>query len=176
MPVYNFTASAGTQTLKSTWVIAELWGGGASGGGATGGSAGTPTYGGGGAGGQYVKAYLGGFGVNNTLTMAVGQTKTGTAAAGTAGNDSTVSNPSLTVVARAKGGANGGGLNVANGAGGGAGSTASGLGDTIYAGGNGGNRATTSSGGGGGAAGTTGTGGNASDATAGAATADQPSR
>jgi hypothetical protein len=146
-----------------TSVSVEAWGGGGTGGPATG----NPARGGGGAGGQYaIKQVAVTPGTSYTIVVAAASTaQTGTL---TNGNDSTFN--TNTVVA--KGGA--GGL-VSSGTSntGGVGSTASGVGDTVYAGGSGGaGTAGGSSGGGGGGAGSTGTGNSGVTSTQGAAKAN----
>lgn len=136
-------------------VQVELIGGGGAGGGSTVNNDG----GGGGAGGQYsVKQVT--VTPSTTHTVVVSAGKTGTTGTAGAGADSTFD--STTVVA--KGGAGG----VTNNGAGGVGSTASGVGDTVFAGGSGSAGAvSTRSGGGGGAGSAAGTGGSTTASTTG---------
>jgi hypothetical protein len=155
------TSGSWTVPAGTTSAILEAWGGGGAGGGGTSNN----TAGGGGAGGQYAIKTLS-VTVGNIYTVTVGGTTAGGTGNGSAGKDSQVTDPSSTVVVLAKGGAGG----TANNGAGGSGSTASGIGDTVFAGGNGA-AGSGSSGGGGGGAGSSGAGGNASGQTAGTGTA-----
>jgi hypothetical protein len=167
-------AQTDTFTVSGTWNVPanvssadfEAWGGGGAGGGANS----VNMSGSGGAGGQYAIKTLSGLVTNDAYTVTVATSVAGGTGNGTAGNDSQVTNPSSTVIVRAKGGAGG----TANNGSGGAGSTANGIGDVIRAGGNGANGCSGcgNSGGGGGGAGSTGAGGNASGTTAGIGTAN----
>jgi len=146
-------------------VIVECWGGGGVGGGGNSNNQG----GGGGAGGQYAKTtYYVVKGTNYTYYAAPDKAGVGTDTDGPAGADSYLYDSSLaTYIARAKGGA--GGLCYDNGGTGAAGSTDSGVGETVYAGGDGADSGAGYGGGGGGGAGSTGTGNSASTSTGGAA-------
>jgi MSHA biogenesis protein MshQ len=154
----NWTAPAGV-----TSVTVEAWGGGGAGGGATG----NPAKGGGGAGGQYASKVIT-VTPGNTYAIGVGAGGAGSTGNGTAGGDSSFA----TNVVVAKGGAGGSVATVTNGTAG-LGSAASGVGTTIFAGGNGsdGAGAAGTGGAGGGGAGSGGAGGSASGNTAGTGTA-----
>ena len=160
MRVTVYTSGTGTHTTRPPVVTAFIraWGGGGAGGGASG----NPATGGGGAGGQRAEkldTVTGGTG----YAYSVGAAATGSATLTVNGNDTTW----RTTVCVAKGGA-GAAPQAGNTAGPGAsGSTASGVGDTVVAGGNGGTAPSTANSGGGGGGG----GGNASGGTAGVATA-----
>jgi len=141
-------------------VLVECWGGGGVGGGGSGNNDG----GGGGAGGQYVKKVVTVVkGTNYYCSVAADRAGVGKDTDGPAGYDTTFG----AAVVRAKGGA--GGLCYVNGGTGAAGSTDSGVGDTVYAGGDGADSGAGYGGGGGGGAGSTGTGNSASTSTGGAA-------
>jgi len=140
--------------------LVECWGGGGVGGGGNK----TDEGGGGGAGGQYSKKVVTVVkGTNYAYSVAADRAGVGTDTDGPAGYDTRFGS---TVVV-AKGGA--GGLCFDNGGTGAAGSTDSGVGDTVYAGGDGADSADGYGGGGGGGAGSTGTGNSASTSTGGAA-------
>lgn len=165
-PVRVEAATTDTFTATGSWVCpagvisatVECWGGGGAGGGATG----NPSAGGGGAGGQYVIKVVS-VTPTTSYTVTVGAAVTGSTTATVNGNDSWF-NTSGTVIA--KGGA-GAATTTTTGTGA-SGSTASGIGDTVNAGGNGGTAPGTGTSGGGGEGGrSTGTGGSASGATAG---------
>jgi hypothetical protein len=148
-----------------TSVQVELWGGGGAGGGFT--TDFTVCRGGGGAGGQYVVSSTVPVTAGTNYTVSIGAGGTGSTGNGNAGSDTTFQ----TNWVIAKGGA--GGQSYENGYAGGAGSTASGVGGTVYAGGNGSDGGTGTTGGaGGGGASTAGTGNNASGNTGGAYKAD----
>jgi hypothetical protein len=132
-------------------IIVEVWGGGA---GAS--QNGSP----GGGGGGYAKATVSVI-QRDTYTITVGAGGPG-GAVGSAGEDSYVSDPVSTVIARAQGGQLGAGST------GGTGGVPD-VGDVLYNGGNGGDAVDLAGGGGGGGAGISGAGGNGSGATGGTA-------
>jgi len=141
-------------------VLVECWGGGGVGGGGNNNNQG----GGGGAGGQYAKKTVNVVkGTNYAYSVAADRAGVGKDTDGPAGYDTSFAS----TVVKAKGGA--GGLCFDNGGTGGQGSTDSGVGDTVYAGGDGADSADGYGGGGGGGAGSTGTGNSASTSTGGAA-------
>lgn len=162
-------STAGTSTWTApagvTSVMVEAWGGGGAGGGATG----NPAKGGGGAGGQYASSIVT-VSSGSNYTIVVGAGGTGNTGNGNNGGNSTFA--TTTVVAR--GGVGGTRATSSSSATGGVGSTASGVGTTVYAGGNGsdGVGSTGAGGAGGGGAGNNGTGGNATGNTAGTGTAN----
>ena len=165
-------AQTDTFTVSGTWTVPanvssavfEAWGGGGPGGGAST----NGNDGGGGAGGQYATKSVTGLVTNDAYTITVATSVAGTTGQGSAGNDSQVTDPSSTVILRAKGGQSGT-ANGSNGAGGN-GSTLNGIGDTVFAGGNGSTgSAGPNGGGGGGGAGSSGSGGNGGIGTATAA-------
>ncbi len=146
--------------------LVECWGGGGTGGGGSGNNEG----GGGGAGGQYA---------SKTVTIVKDQNYAYSVAADRAGvgkdtnglaGYSTYLGPAAAPLVRAMGGA--GGLAFVNGGTGGQGSDVSGIGDTVYAGGDGAASGAGYGGGGGGGAGSSGAGNDASGSTGGAAKAE----
>lgn len=149
-----------------TGVSVELWGGGGGGGGAYT----TNGKGGGGAGGQYVMDMNNPVTPGTTYPVVVAAYTVGSTGNGYNGNDTTW----RTNVAVAKGG-QGGTRTAAGGVpAGGTGSTTSGVGDTVYAGGNGavGTTGSAAGGAGGGGAGSQGAGLAGSGGTAGVGTSD----
>jgi len=162
-------AQTDTFTSSGTWNVPagvssadfEAWGGG----GAGGGTSSNNTGGSGGAGGQYAIKTVTGLVTNNAYTITVSTSTAGTSGGnGSAGGDSQVTDPSSTVILRAKGGAGG----IANAQGFAAGSTTNGIGDNVYPGGSSTGGASCSGcygGGGGGGAGSTGAGGDAGPTT-----------
>jgi len=145
-------------------VIVECWGGGGAGGGFI--TNKVIGRGGGGAGGQYAIKSVS-VTQDTSYAYVVGTGGTGGEGDGPTGNDTTFGGG--TVVA--KGGA--GGQSYESGGTAGQGSTTSGVGDTVYAGGNGSAGGSVTTGGaGGGGAGSTGAGGNASGNTAGTGTSE----
>jgi len=174
------SATTDTFTTSGTWTVPanvssadfEAWGGGGAGGAGAGSSVG----GGGGAGGGYAKKSLSGLIANDSYTVTVASSVSGGSGNGSAGNDSTVLDPSSAPVVLAKGGA--GGLSDTNGGTGGVGSSTGEIGVLVYAGGSGGNSGIDcdtgigqASGGGGGGAGSTGPGTAGCASTSGSGTA-----